>query len=100
MQENILKSSSVTKIYIEFNDGKNIIAFKYGNEITGSEWVFTNTSTGAIIEHQGSSRTPFIADNNHKVLDPGYYSITFNYKLTNGNQYNCGSGPAFIIKHI
>lgn len=67
---------------VEINNGKTVIPFRYGKNISDSEWKFINISTNNTISHVSSSQQPFIAHSNEsKLLDPGYYNIEFNYKL-------------------
>ena len=46
------------------------------------EWIFTNMSTGREIQLR-SVKNPIIAKKDSKFLDPGYYKVTFRYKLGN-----------------
>ena len=85
----------------EFNDGKTVEEFNYGNALKGTEWVFNNVSTGDTMEYLGtSSRAPFIASHNKQLLDQGYYGISFTYSLSNNTEHTCSINSAFIIKHI
>lgn len=45
------------------------------------EWEFENVSLKNKIIKLPSIKTPFIANTEHKLLDPGYYNIKFRYKL-------------------
>jgi hypothetical protein len=82
----------------EINDGNTVKPFKYGNSITGAEWVFTNTSDNNIIYQPGSSQQPFIASDTLNRMEKGYYDITFKYSLTNGVSNECKLCSAFRIK--
>ena len=46
------------------------------------EWIFTNMSTGKEIRLR-SVKNPIIAEKASRFLDPGYYKVTFRYKLGN-----------------
>ena len=61
---------------------------KYLKYIEEPEWEFINVSKGNSskpITIQ-SSRTPFIANTEYKLLEPGFYNIKFRYKLGNNIQ--------------
>ena len=56
---------------------------KYGKYVNDVAWDFTNISTGYNISLDKSIREPFVSEKSEKLLTPGYYNITFNYKLGN-----------------
>lgn len=85
---------------VEINDENGPKDFKYGHQIKDSEWtvinqsnIDTNTNT---IEYSNSIRSPFIALNTKKTLDPGYYDISFKYCL-DYNINKCVLKSAFRI---
>lgn len=59
----------------------------YGKHIDGFDWEFINVSTGKTIGLK-YTKEPFIANNKPYPLEPGYYNIRFNYKLTNDDKLN------------
>lgn len=73
--------------------------FKYGRQITSSEWTFINSSNNDITMHPASSRQPFVVKNNG-LMHPGYYDIVFKYSLANGIEGECKLDSAFRIKVI
>jgi hypothetical protein len=83
----------------EINNGDSIEPFRYGHMITDCEWTFTNNTDNTIVFHPSSSQQPFIANNNKKVITPGYYDISFKYSLTNGITNECKLNSAFKIKN-
>jgi hypothetical protein len=82
----------------EISMGSEVIPFRYGHLITDIEWSFYNhlTNENINLPQSVSSQQPFIADNN-KLLSPGYYDITFKYKLGNETK-KCNLDSAFRIK--
>lgn len=78
--------------------------FKYGHKIEGVEWELKNNSLieNSVIEHSSSSQQPFIAKSKKSLLNPGFYSIKFRYKLSDDdskyNEMNIES--AFRVIHI
>jgi hypothetical protein len=81
----------------EIMNGNEPIPFSYGHMITESEWTFYNHLTNETILHPASSQQPFIASTK-KLLEPGYYDITFKYSLNNGTTQECKLNSAFRIK--
>ena len=81
----------------EIMNGNTPIQFNYGHMITESEWTFYNHLTNETILHPASSQQPFIASTK-KLLEPGYYDITFKYSLNNGTTQECKLNSAFRIK--
>lgn len=82
----------------ESNNIKNIVELKYGHLINNTEWQFINFTNENNIIYPTSSQNPFIA-NNKKMLDQGYYTIKFNYRL--GNELKqIISNSAFRLKYI
>ena len=56
---------------------------KYLKYIEDPEWEFENISmkNNSLPIKLRSIKTPFIANTNYKLLDPGFYNIKFRYKL-------------------
>lgn len=91
-------------IPVSINKNKSI-EFKYGHNISAFEWEFKNNSLlkDNVIKHPGSSQQPFIAKSRKSELDPGFYGITFKYKLSddNSDKYNeINIASAFKMIHI
>jgi hypothetical protein len=61
--------------------GNTYERFRYGHLITDSEWEFVNTSTNETVTHPSSTRRPFVASSENKILPDGYYDIVFRYRL-------------------
>lgn len=61
----------------------------YGKHIAEYDWIFTNASK-PLSEPINLSyiKEPFISLNTKNFLEPGYYNIAFNYRLTNENKIN------------
>ena len=83
----------------EINDGRKVRDFNSGHSIESTEWTFTNSLDGSIIEHPASSQQPFIADEDSGLSD-GYYGISFKYSLTDGAINETKLNSAFRIKSI
>ena len=67
-------------------------------DVSEYEWVFTNMSTGKDIQLR-SVENPIIAEKDSRFLDPGYYKITFRYKLgSNEGIQEISRNSAFLIK--
>lgn len=58
------------------------IPFRIGNEVSGVEWSFENTSLNEVINIPGSVREPYILKENREYLSHGYYDIKFKYNLS------------------
>ena len=58
-----------------------IPSIPHSRKIEGIEWEFVNETTGKSISLEGSVNEPLIAQKDKKVLDDGYYSIIFKYRL-------------------
>jgi hypothetical protein len=91
-------------IPVSINKNKSI-EFKYGHNISSFEWEFKNNSLlkNNVIKHPSSSQQPFIAKSRKSELDPGFYGITFKYKLSddNSDKYNeINIASAFKMIHI
>lgn len=97
LEDYTIKPYEAICVAAEMINGNNITEFKYGHLINSTEWSFYNHLTNTNIIHPTSSQAPFIADSN-KLLENGYYDITFKYSLNNGytKEYNINS--AFVIK--
>lgn len=80
-------------------DRRTSIPFRYGHNLTSTEWTFTNASTNEIIEHPASSNQPFVVKSN-SLIRPGYYNISFKYSLSDGFEGECKLDSAFRIKTI
>jgi hypothetical protein len=79
-------------------DKRHTIPFRYGNKIESSEWSFIHSVTGEVINHPASSVKPFVASPIGQ-LKPGYYGISFKYRLGE-NDNECRRESAFRIKVI
>ena len=54
---------------------------KYSNiQLKDTEWIFKNVSGKEVI-HLTSSKEPFIGNDLKEKLKPGYYNVTFRYKI-------------------
>lgn len=82
----------------EINDNGKIKDFRYGHLINDVEWTFFNHLTNETIQHNASSRMPFIAKSSQDTMHPGYYDVSFKYSLTNGTTGECRLDSAFRIK--
>lgn len=66
-----------------------IPSLPHGKYIDKYDWEFINVSKpNKESTKLNYIKEPFITDNNKSPLDPGYYNIKFNYRLTNENKIN------------
>lgn len=69
---------------VPFIGGDRNNTLKYGKNISDTEWVFENITTGEVQRITNSIREPYITNKNFKnYLTYGYYNVKFRYRLGN-----------------
>lgn len=98
-EDYMLRNNDVLAVIPKISCNGKPVDFKWSNELDQNKtsWEFENLVTGKVYKYKYLQQPYVLGDDGE--LEKGYYSITFNYKLTDTeNTHQVKTGSAFIKK--
>lgn len=98
-EDYMLRNNDVLAVIPEIFCNGETVDFKWNNKLNHEKttWEFENLVTGKIYKYNYIQQPYILGDDGE--LEKGYYSITFNYKLTDiEREHQIKTGSAFIKK--